>query len=149
MKFLLLLLFPCFCFANINENTWRGTYYGAQPLKKTISPIYCETRTPGSFIHTVKNALTHSIITDHNIKLDRATFHENKINSVYLIHGDLWASKNSWQEHIYYFLYKFSENGITRGIWYTDDCQGLYRGLAISKKRPAGKPAAVSATARH
>lgn len=135
MKFLFLLLFPSICFANIDDITWRGTYYAAKPLKKNISLAYCQAHTPGSFIHTINQALTQPIITDRNIKLTRATFHEDKMNDMYLIHGDLFASQKTWQEHIYYFLYKFSEAGITRGIWFTNDCRGLYHGMIISKSR--------------
>lgn len=137
--FLLTILFSCPSYANLDLTTWKGTYYHSIPNRIGISKSYCKEHTPGTFIHTVKDALIHPIITDKGIKLDHASFHIDKVEGVYLIHGLFLATGKSkgvqWKEYIYYYLYKFSEMGITKGIWYTNNCKGLYKGIVINKKR--------------
>jgi hypothetical protein len=129
---LCLILFPCISWANLDLITWKGTYYQAKPIKKGITLAYCKEHTIGNFIHTIKDS---NIKTDKNILLTDSHFNIDKVNNIYLIHGDFLATskanKSAWQDRIYYFLYKFSENGITKGIWYTDKCKGLYKGIAI------------------
>jgi hypothetical protein len=133
--FLFATLFSCMAFANLNLITWKGIYYQAAPNRVGITKKYCENHTPGTFVHVVKDALLHPIITDKGIKLDHASFNIDNVDGVYLIRGDLLATGKStgvqWQDHIYYYLYKFTEAGITKGIWYTNDCKGLYKGFAI------------------
>lgn len=132
MLTLLALLAPCICQANLDLITWKGTYYQAKPIQKNISLAYCEEHTPGSFIHTIKDS---SVVTDKNILLSHTHFKMDKVNNVYLMHGDFLATaktgQKTWQDHIYYFVYKFTESGVTEGIWYTGQCKGLYKGIAI------------------
>lgn len=132
---LLIAVYPCIVLANLDQITWRGTYYQGIPIKKGISKQFCIDHTPGTFIHTVKSALTNSIITDKNIKLFHPSFKVEKVDNVYLIYGHYHAqgksSKIIWEDLIHYYLYKFSEAGITKGIWYTNECKGLYEGIAI------------------
>jgi len=131
--FLFLILLPCIADANLDAMTWKGTYYQEKPIKKNVSLQYCKNHALGSFIHTVKDS---KIITDKNILLTDSHFNIDKVNNIYLIHGDFLATSKliqpTWQERIYYFLYKWSENGVTEGIWYTDKCKGLYKGVAIN-----------------
>ena len=131
----LILLFPIAALGDIETITWKGTYYHATPIKQGITKKYCQDHTPGTFIHTVKSALTQPIMTDKGIKLDHATFNSEKLGRVYLLHGKLIASgktgKLVWRDRIHYMLYKVSEAGETKGIWYSKECKGLYRGVAI------------------
>ncbi|MEQ1790619.1 MAG: hypothetical protein ABL857_09275 [Rickettsiales bacterium] len=140
LTFLFALLFPSISLANLDLITWKGIYYQAVPNKKGITENYCKKHTPGIFIHVVKDALAHPIITDKGIKLDHASFNMDKVDRIYLIHGDLLATGKSegvqWQDHIYYYLYKFTEAGVTKGIWYSNECKGLYKGIVINDKNP-------------
>ena len=135
LTFMLILLFPFSVFAKLDSITWKGTYYQAVPVKNGISKDYCEEHSPGSFIHIVKEASTNSFVTDKGIKLDSVFFNVDKIDGIYLIHGSIVARGNSkgiqWQELIHYYLYKLSEAGITKGVWYSKNCKGLYRGIAL------------------
>ena len=123
---------PYISWADLDLITWKGIYYQAKPIKKGISLKYCKEHTIGSFIHTIKDT---NIRTSKNILLTDSHFNIDKLNNIYLIHGDFLATNKSnqsaWQDRIHYFLYKFSENGITQGIWYTDKCKGLYKGITI------------------
>jgi hypothetical protein len=124
--------------ANMDSLTWKGTYYHAKPIKPGISKQYCKEHTPGTFIHNVKEALEHSTLTDRGIKLDQATFNMDKVGKTYLIHGEITANgktqKAEWHDRIHYFFYKYREAGTTRGVWYTNECKGLYKGIVISHR---------------
>lgn len=141
MKFrlytLIAMLLPCVAFANLDSITWKGTYYHATPIKHGITKKYCQDHTPGSFVHTVKSALTKPIMTDNGIMLDQTTFNVEKIGRLHLMYGRVVASGKidnlAWHERINYVLYKSSEAGETKGIWYSANCKGLYRGVALSK----------------
>lgn len=126
--------------ANLELITWQGTYYQAIPVKTGITKKYCNEHTPGTFIHTIKSAFAHPLITDKGIKLSDPVFNVDKIDGIYLIHGSFLATGESkdipWQDHIDYFFYKFTEAGITKGVWYTNECKGLYKGIAIGNKNP-------------
>src|SRR5258706_13226886 len=121
VTFLFLVLYSCLVFANLNLITWKGTYYDGIPNKKGITRTYCKEHTPGTFIHVVKDVLAHPIITDKNVKFSHSTFNIDKVGGIYLMHGDILATGNlkgvPWHEHIHYYIYKFSEAGITRGVW--------------------------------
>ncbi len=121
--------------AKLDLITWKGTYYQAVPIKKGITKKYCEAHSPGSFIHIVKNAPINSFMTDRKIKLTSVSFNVDKIDDIYLIHGSMIAKGKSngipWQDLIHYYLYKWSEAGITKGVWYTNECKGLYKGIAL------------------
>ncbi|WP_131782398.1 hypothetical protein [Legionella gresilensis] len=132
--FLFVMLFPYLAFANLDSITWKGIYYQAIPNRSGVTESYCEEHTLGTFIHVVKDALVHPIITNKGIKLDHASFNMDKIDGVYLIHGSFLATGMQWQDRIYYYLYKYSEAGITKGIWYSKDCKGLYKGIAIENR---------------
>ena len=138
---LVLMLISPLAWAKLDLITWKGTYYQAMPNKKGISQQYCEEHTPGSFVHVVKDALARPVFTDRGIKLDRATFKLNHVRGVYLITGDFWATGQSnhvtWQDHIYYHLYKLTESGETRGVWSTNECKGLYVGVVVRNKNPS------------
>lgn len=132
--FFLFFLFPILGFSEVNSITWKGIYDSAVPLNRSLTTNYCEQHTPGIFLHTVKDALAHPLITEKGIKLDKASFHQLKISGIYVIYGDLLASRPqksdvTWK--INYFLYKFTEDGITNGIWYTPGCLGVYTGIAV------------------
>ena len=36
-----------------------------------------------------------------------------------------------WQDHVYYYLYKLSDLGITKGVWSSTECKGLYLGEVL------------------
>lgn len=139
--FIFLILFfvsfsyPSISFANLDLITWKGIYYQAIPNKKNISMEYCKAHTPGTFIHTVKDTVAY---TNKGIKLDNPTFHMQKKQGIYLIHGDIWASGKTknvpWHDHIYYYAYKLSEAGITQGVWSSNECKGRYIGFALYNK---------------
>ncbi|WP_419418504.1 hypothetical protein ACNVED_08025 [Legionella sp. D16C41] len=133
---LFLLCYSSSLLANSNSVVWKGAYYAPVPIKKGVSQQYCNNHNPGTFIHVVKEALTHPIYTDKKIKLSQARFIVDKVKDIYLIHGSFLASgkqnNKTWQETIYYFLFKKSEYGITQGVWYTKYCKGLYRGVQIN-----------------
>ncbi|AWN73595.1 hypothetical protein LEAN103870_18650 [Legionella anisa] len=134
--FLYLLFFPSILFANLDLITWKGIYYQAVPNKKGVTRKYCNEHNPGTFIHTIKDGIDKPLITNKGIKLKQISFESNKVDRIYLIHGSLIASgttaKNSWQDQIHYFLYKYSEAGITKGIWYSKQCKGLYKGIVLN-----------------
>jgi hypothetical protein len=136
--FLYLLCFPSILFANLDLITWKGIYYQAVPNKKGITKKYCNEHNPGTFIHTIHDGIDKPIITDKGINLKQISFKSDKVDSIYLIHGSLIASakkaKNSWHDRIDYFLYKHSEAGITKGIWYSTQCKGLYKGIVLNNK---------------
>lgn len=122
-------------FAAVNVVTWKSTYYQGIPNKNNISKEYCRNHTSGTFIHSVKNMLDSGIKTDKGIKLDHATFAEKEKNGLYFITGDLIAHGKtngiSWQDHIYYYLYKLTANGLTQGVWQTSECKGWYQGIVV------------------
>ncbi len=134
-----IILLPYIALASPDLITWKGTYYNAIPNKTNISQEYCNEHTIGTFIHTVKDALNHPIITDRNIVLNFVTFNTQMVGGVYFMHGDVWAagkSKNiEWRDHIYYHVYKLTETGITKGFWSTDECKGFYVGWVILANR--------------
>lgn len=119
----------CDSFASV---TWKGNYFHSIPNKPGISKDYCKQHSPGIFIHTVNDALTRPIITNKGVKLDHAQFHQKKENGVYLIQGSFLATgKNNnrqWSDTIHYYLYKLSDLGVTRGVWSSNECKGLYIG---------------------
>ena len=107
------------------------------PIRKVSLLVSAEIHCPGTFTHIVKNAFSERpIYTDKGIKLANPKFNVDKVDGIYLIHGSFIASSqqkiNPWQETIHYFLFKKSEYGVTRGIWYTKYCRGQYRGKRIS-----------------
>lgn len=132
----LMMLYSQCILANPNTILWQGEYYAAVPIKKEITPHYCDSHSPGTFTHRVNDALAHPLYTDKKIKLAHAQFKVDKVDGIYLIHGSFLASgkynKQSWQETIHYFLFKRSPSGVTQGIWYTPYCKGLYRGRPVN-----------------
>ncbi|MEO8400350.1 MAG: hypothetical protein ABI597_00965 [Gammaproteobacteria bacterium] len=132
---LTILLFPSVTWANLDLITWKGIYYQAVPIKKEVTQDYCNAHTPGTFIHTIKDTFA---LTNKGIKLDHTNFNIDKVDNIYLIHGDFVASgqlgNKPWHDHIFYNLYKLSEAGTTKGVWYTSECKGLYKGIAIRNK---------------
>lgn len=132
-----MMIFPHLSFADLGLITWKGIYYQAVPNKKGITQEYCEEHSMGTCIHTIKDEFD---MTTTGVKLDHSNFNIDKVNGVYLIYGDFLATKKSkninWQDHIYYYAYKFSEAGVTRGIWYSNACKGLYEGIAIRNNNP-------------
>jgi hypothetical protein len=137
LSILILSLFHEISFASFRSITWKGTYYQGIPNKNNISNEYCKNHTPGTFFHSVNNVLAHGIKTDKGIRLDHATFHEEKRHGLYFISGDLIAHGRTeninWDDHIYYYLYKLTENGLTQGVWRTKECKGLYAGVVVNK----------------
>ena len=136
--FFIVLLSTCSSFATSNTLTWRGHYENAVPLKKGIPISYCHHHSPGIFIHTVKDVLTHPIVTNKGITLTKSTFNIDHVGKVYLMHGEITAigKQNKWHDHIHYFLYKDTEDGVTKGIWYTNKCKGQYTGIVLRKTTP-------------
>lgn len=122
--------------ANFSTVTWKGIYYQAIPNQPGVSANYCIQHSPGSFIHTVKGGLAHPLITNKGIKLDHPQFHLKKENGIYLIHGSFVATGKTnnqvWKDHIHYYLYKLTDLGVTRGVWSTNKCKGLYKGIVIN-----------------
>ncbi|HHT0593194.1 TPA: hypothetical protein ACTXXA_002697 [Legionella anisa] len=139
--FLYFLFFPGILFANLDLITWKGIYYQAVPNKKGVTKKYCNEHNPGTFIHTIKDGIDKPLITNKGIKLKQVSFKSDKVDRIYLIHGSLIASgrtaKNSWHDQIHYFLYKYSEAGITKGIWYSKQCKGLYKGIVLNNMNSA------------
>lgn len=131
----LLLIIPSVSFANLDLITWKGIFYNAQPIKPGITKSYCEEHTPGEVIHTTKQTRNGAVMTNKGIKLDRITLTIDKVDNIYLLHGELDAtySKNNkyWKDHIYYYHYKYSEAGTGKGVWYSPECKGNYLGIAI------------------
>lgn len=135
---LFMIIYSPISFASSDTDVaWKGTYYQAVPRKKNISQKYCEEHTPGSFIHSVKNVLNNGIKTDKGIILDHASFHEQQERGLYFINGDFIAHGKTnnlkWEEHIYYYFYKLDQFGVTRGVWSTPECKGLYTGIVINQ----------------
>ncbi|RDI48688.1 hypothetical protein [Aquicella lusitana] len=135
---LFLVLLPATAFCDYRSVTWKGTYYQTIPNKKNVTQGYCNEHLPGTFIHTVSRALAHPMKTDRGIKLSNASFHLRKQQGIYFIDGDFWASKatvgKKWQDHIYYRLYKLTEYGETRGVWFSRECKGLYVGKVLDTR---------------
>ena len=77
--------------------------------------------------------LKDSVKTEKGIKLGPGTFHEEKRNGLYFITGELLSHGRTdnieWEDHINYYLYKLTENGVTQGVWSTKECKGLYSGM--------------------
>jgi hypothetical protein len=125
----------CEHFASV---TWQGNYFHAIPNKPGVSKEYCKQHSPGIFIHTVNNALAHPIITENGIKLNQAKFHIKKENGVFLIQGSFQATgqtnNQKWEDTIHYYLYKLTDLGITRGVWSSKQCKGLYVGKVLENK---------------
>lgn len=139
-KSILFFLFYSGCvFSDANSVMWKGEYYNALPIKKGVDKRYCEAHTPGIFTHKVKEALHHPIYTDKEIKLANAKYTVDKVDGIYLIQGSFVAGgkqdNKPWQETIHYFLFKKSEYGFTQGVWYTDNCKGLYRGTLVKNNK--------------
>ncbi|WP_454785276.1 hypothetical protein [Legionella sp. WA2024007413] len=142
LKYILVFLYTLFfsnvSLANLDLITWKGIYYKAVPNQKGITKKYCREHCPGTFIHTIKDGIVHPIVTDKGIKLKQISFNIDKVDGIYLLHGSLIASRTtattSWHDRIDYFLYKRSESGITQGVWYSDQCKGFYKGLALNDK---------------
>lgn len=122
-------------FAAVDAVVWKGIYHQGIPNKNSISSEYCKNHTPGMFIHSVKNVLNKGIVTSNGIKLDHATFREEKKYGIYFINGDLLSHGKTgdvkWNDHIYYYLYKLTKYGLTQGVWSTNKCKGLYTGMII------------------
>lgn len=115
-------------------------YYQSIPIKKGITHEYCQAHTPGTFIHSIKHGFA---VTDKGIRVTDSTFNMDKVDGVYLIYGEFVANgtwKNKpWRDEIHYYVYKFTEAGITKGIWYSKECKGLYKGIAIKNQNKAPK----------
>jgi hypothetical protein len=142
MKFTLFVGLVVFFFSHVSfaitdTVIWKGVYYSGIPNKKNVSMTYCKRHTPGTFIHSVNKLLLHGVSTDKGIRLDHATFSEVKKNGLYFMSGELMAHgkthNKSWNDHIYYHLYKLTENGKTQGVWRTMECKGLYTGVIIKR----------------
>lgn len=137
------IFYPNVSSANLSLITWRGEYYQSIPNKKNVSLAYCQAHAPGIFIHRVPADLTRPIITNKGILLERATFSMTVQQGVYFMQGDVWASGTTnhvkWQDHIVYHVYKLTEAGVTRGIWSSPECKGLYLGMAIKNNNVTAK----------
>lgn len=131
----LVLNHVCLAFGAMDQTTWQGTYYQAVPAQRYVNQNYCDEHTPGRFIHTVNGALTYPIITNRGIILDQATFHVRAIDDFYFMQGELRARGISrgkvWEDRIHYYLFKRGQRGVTKGMWSTNECKGLYRGIAL------------------
>lgn len=114
---------------------WQGYYQIAKPIQQTTKASFCNAHTPGIFIHTVKGMISNPVKTNKGITLSNAVFNQDHVGKVYLIYGELTATgpNNRWHDNIHYVLYKFSKNGLTRGVWYTDKCKGTYIGAMVPK----------------
>ncbi len=142
MKYALVFLYTLFfsnaSLANLDLITWKGIYYKAVPHKKGVTKKYCKEHSPGTFIHTIKDGIARPIITNKGINLKQISFNMDKVDGIYLINGSLIASgktaKTAWHDRIDYFLYKYSEAGITQGVWYSDQCKGFYKGLVLNDR---------------
>lgn len=144
MKYILLcgmtslILFNQVFSASVTSIQWKGIYHRGIPNKNNISNEYCKSHTPGAFIHSVNNVLAHGMTTDKGIRLDHATFHEEKKQGLYFITGDLLSHGKTeninWDDHIYFYLYKLTEDGLTQGMWRTNECKGLYTGMVVKVK---------------
>ena len=134
----MVILFSClsssYC-SNFASVTWKGNYFHSIPNKQGVSSDYCKQHAPGVFIHTVNGGLAHPIITKNGVKLDKAKFHQKKENGVYLIQGSFRATgqtnNQKWEDTIHYHLYKLTDLGVTRGVWSSNQCKGLYLGKVI------------------
>jgi hypothetical protein len=122
---------------NFASVTWKGNYFNSIPNKHGVSRDYCKHHSPGVFIHTVNSALTHPIITKTGVKLDHAEFYQKKANGLYFIKGSFLATgqmnNRKWKDTIHYYLYKLSDLGVTRGVWSSNECKGLYIGKVVKK----------------
>ncbi len=116
---------------------WQGYYQTAKPIQQTTKASFCHEHTPGVFIHTINDMITKPVKTNRGITLSNAIFNQDHVGKVYLIYGELTASgpNNGWHDNIHYVLYKFSKNGITRGVWYTNKCKGTYIGTVVPKRK--------------
>jgi hypothetical protein len=67
--------------------------------------------------------------------MDYFTFHVENKNGIYLMKGNTVATGKSsdkiWQDHIHYYVYKLSDEGITQGVWSSAECKGFYLGEII------------------
>ena len=126
-------------FASNGSIVWKGIYHQGVPNRSDVSHQYCKEHTPGIFIHSVNDVLAHGIKTNKGIKLDHATFNEEKKHGVYFITGDLMAHGKAgsvnWNDHIHYYLYKLTENGLTQGVWRTKECKGFYTGVVVESRK--------------
>ena len=133
--FITLLLSPA-AFSSYRTVPWKATYYQTVPNKSGISQQYCDEHLLGNVVHIVNRALVSDVMSDRGIKLNHGTFHIREQHGIYFINGDFFATKTtgnqSWQDHIYYHLYKLTEYGTTRGAWSSGECKGLYTADVIN-----------------
>ena len=130
---ILLIGFPLLGFCNdASSFVWKSTYYGTVPRQKEISVTYCQQHEPGTFEGIVKDQLTHGAITNRHIQLTQFTFKQHIQNGIYFMQGTLLASGvtggKRWHDPIKYYVYKLTEDGVTRGVWSSEKCKGLYVG---------------------
>lgn len=135
-------------FAAAGDVTWLGRYYQAVPAQRYVNQTYCDEHTPGRFIHTVKGALAYPVITNRGIILDQATYRVKAINDFYFMQGEFRARGMSrgkaWEDRIHYYVFKRGRRGVTQGMWSTNECKGLYRGVVLN--RPDFQPITLQKT---
>jgi len=141
-QYIILFIFglPALGFCDNNDihfYVWKSTYYSAIPNQKNISRSYCRQHEPGTFIGIVDDQLAGGAMTNRQIKLNNFTFHQQIKNGIYFMQGSLHArgitDGKEWDDEINYYVYKLTEDGITRGVWNSQKCKGLYLGQVIKK----------------
>ncbi|KTC98791.1 hypothetical protein Lgee_1480 [Legionella geestiana] len=115
---------------------WEGTWYRAMPNRKGITKAYCEAHAPGTFRHVLQeDGGARPIITSNGVRISHTALSVDEAGGIYLVHGKLVASGTSgrtrWRDSIDFYLYKLTEQGITRGVWSTPECKGLYRAVVV------------------
>ena len=132
-------MFPIVSFCSALEALpaiWKSTYYQSIPNQQGVSQSYCRQHEPGTFKGVVKEQLLHGAMTNHHIMLDHFTFEEQIKYGMYFMQGTVIAhgkteSGKNWQDLIHYYVYKLTKNGVTRGVWSSQTCKGLYIGKVI------------------
>jgi hypothetical protein len=138
MSIVLLIGLPIIAPCNdVSSFIWKSTYYGAVPRQKEVDLAYCQQHEPGTFVGIVNDQLVHGAITDRHIQLTQFTFKQHIQDGIYFMQGTLLASGiidgKKWQWPIKYYVYKLTENGVTRGAWSSEQCKGLYVGRVERK----------------
>lgn len=133
---LIMILVPKIIFGATEESSviWKATYYASMPNQKNISQEYCNQHEPGTFIGTVQEQLKTGASTNHQVKLSHFTLHQTINNGIYFMNGTLFANGKrngkDWHDIIHYYVYKLTPNGMTQGVWSSQQCKGLYLGTA-------------------
>ena len=130
---------------------WEGTWYRAMPNRPGITKAYCEAHAPGTFRHVLhQDDNARPIVTSNGIRISNAAVSVDEAGGIYLVHGKLVANgisgRTRWRDRIDFYLYKLTAQGITRGVWSTPECKGLYRAVVV-EDTPAQTTQDLSKTA--